>query len=492
MNKNVNKRYVMNKNFLWGGGIAASQAEGAYDVDNRSMSVPDIMTYDPEMALTKQIQFEVTKEKIAEARACKDNTYYPKRRGIDFYHTYKEDLKLLAGMGLKTFRFSMSWSRVYPNLNDDCPNEKALAFYDSLVDECLKLNMEPFVTISHFDLPLEVIEAYDGWNNKDVIPLFEKFAKTLIERYSDRVKYWLCFNEINMSARAGSKLLGVIRQNDGKDQQRIFQALHNQFVAAAKVTEYAHGLNKNLQMGCMVAYMCTYPYLCKPEDNLKQMQSDQMKNLFYLDVLVKGAYPYYSKTYFKENNIELSITEDELEVIKNNTSDFVGFSYYNSKVVSYDEKGLELTSGNMGNSIKNPYLNRTPWGWQIDPIGLRITLNHLYDRYQKPLFILENSSGYKDELTDDFKVHDPYRIDFLNQHIKQVKIAVEEDGVDLLGYIMWGPIDVVSSSKSEMCKRYGFIYVDQDDLGGGSKKRYIKDSYYWYQEVIKTNGQSIK
>jgi 6-phospho-beta-glucosidase len=222
------------------------------------------------------------------------------------------------------------------------------------------------------------------------------------------------------------------------------------------------------------------------------MQSDQMKNLFYLDILVKGAYPFYSKTYFKENNIELSITEEELEVIKNNTSDFVGFSYYNSKVVSYDEKGLELTSGNMGNSIKNPYLNRTPWGWQIDPIGLRITLNHLYDRYQKPLFILENSSGYKDELTDDFKVHDPYRIDFLNQHIKQVKIAVEKDGVDLLGYIMWGPIDVVSSSKSEMCKRYGFIYVDQDDLGGGSKKRYIKDSYYWYQEVIKTNGESLK
>jgi len=482
----------MKKDFLWGGGIAASQAEGAYDVDGRGMSVPDIMTYNPKTELTKQIQFEVTEEAIAKAKACKDNTYYPKRRGIDFYHTYEEDLKLLAGMGLKSFRFSMAWTRVFPHLEDKTPNEKALKFYDSLVDECIKLNMVPVVTISHFDLPLEVIENYGGWDNTEVIELFTKFANTLLERYCDRVKYWVCFNEINMSAKAGSKLLGVIKRHDGKDEQRLFQALHNQFVAAAKVTEFAHNLEQGVQMGCMVAYMCTYPYLCKPEDNFKQIQSDQMKNLFYLDILTKGSYPYYAKSYFKKNNIQLNITDEDIEVIKNNTSDFVGFSYYNSKVVSFDEKGLELTSGNMGNSVKNPYLDRTPWGWQIDPVGLRTTLNHLYDRYQKPLFILENSSGYKDELTEDFKIHDPYRIDFLDKHIKQVKLAVEEDGVDLIGYTMWGPIDVVSSSKSEMCKRYGFIYVDQDDLGGGSKKRYLKDSYYWYKEVIRTNGGNIK
>ena len=293
-----------------------------------------------------------------------------------------------------------------------------------------------------------------------------------------------------MSIKAGPKTMGVIDEGQENYEEMLFQALHHQFVAAAKATKLAHEISKENKIGSMVAYFTTYPYTCKPADALAMQKDDQMKNLFYLDILNGGKYPYYSKKYFEEHNINLQIEDGDLEVIKENTADFVGMSYYNSMISSNDGDQLELTTGNVHSVYKNPHLDANEWGWQIDPIGLRYTLNHVYDRFGLPVFILENSSGFFDELTEDNKVHDPYRVDFLRKHIEQLKLAIE-DGVEVIGYTMWGPIDMISSGTSEMSKRYGFIYVDQDDYGNGTMKRYKKDSFYWYKNVIATNGEEL-
>lgn len=482
---------MIKENFLWGGGIAACQAEGAYNVDGKSMTVADVHKFDPEGDRKKLVQYKFTMDKINEACADPDTVLYPKRRGINFYYTYKEDIALMAGMGFKSFRYSISWARVFPNGNDPEPNEKALAFYSDVVDEIRKNGMEPVMTICHFDTPLFIIKDYNGWDNRAVIDLYYRYCEVLFDRFKGRVKYWITFNEINMSVKAGPKCLGVLDDGKGKYQERIFQALHHQFLAAARVTELAKSIDPDFMIGSMVAYFTTYAYTCKPEDAFAQLQDDQMKNLFFLDVLNRGHYPYYAKAYFKTNGIDLTIEEGDLDTIQAHRADFIGMSYYNSKVTAHNTEGMELTSGNMQSVFKNPHLHVSDWGWQIDPIGMRHTLNHVYDRYGVPIFILENSCGFLDELTEDHKVHDPYRIEYLKLHITEMRNAIVEDGVDMIGYMMWGPIDVISSSKSEMSKRYGFVYVDQDDFGEGSKKRYVKDSYHWYKKVIASNGEDL-
>ncbi|SHI01921.1 glycoside hydrolase family 1 protein [Clostridium intestinale] len=478
------------EDFLWGGALSACQAEGAYNEDEKTLTIPEVMKFNPknDRKVTKQIQINM--EMIKEAKNDPDTIKYPKRRGIDFYHTYKEDLALFAEMGFKVFRYSIAWARVFPNGNDKKPNEKALEFYDNVIDECLKYNMKPLITISHFDMPIVLIEKYGGWYNRELIDLYLRYCEVIFSRYRGKVNYWVTFNEINMSVKAGAKTLGILNEGQSNYEEMLFQGLHHQFVAAAKATKLAHKIDANNKIGSMVAYFTTYPYTCKPEDAMAMQNDDQMKNLFFLDILNKGNYPYYSKTYFERNNIELKIEAGDLEIIKEYTADFVGMSYYNSMISSNDGEQLELTAGNVHSVYKNPHLPSNEWGWQIDPVGLRYTLNHVYDRYNKPIFILENSSGFIDKLNDDFSVNDPYRIDFLKKHIEQMKLAIE-DGVAVIGYTMWGPIDMISSSTSEMTKRYGFIYVDQDDYGNGSKKRYKKDSFYWYQNLIKTNGREL-
>lgn len=478
------------KGFLWGGALSGCQAEGAYNIDGKSMTIPEVMKFNAanDRKVTKQMN--ITKEMIEEAKKDEDTIKYPKRRGIDFYHTYKEDLALLAEMDFKVFRYSISWARVFPNGDDAVPNEKALQFYDSLIDQCIRYNMEPLITISHFDMPLVLIERFGGWYNRKLIDLYIRYCEVLFNRYKGKVKYWVTFNEINMSVKAGAKTLGITNEGQQNYEEMLFQGLHHQFVAASKVTRLAHDIDKDNKVGSMVAYFTTYPYTCKPEDALQMQKDDQMKNLFFLDLLNRGEYPYYSKTYFARKNINLKIEQGDLESIKGNTADFVGMSYYNSMISSSDPNQLELTSGNVHSVYKNPHLQANEWGWQIDAVGLRYTLNHVYDRYKLPVFILENSSGFMDILNEDGTVHDPYRVDFISQHIKQMKLAIE-DGVEVIGYTMWGPIDMISSSTSEMTKRYGFIYVDQDDYGNGTKNRYKKDSFYWYKRVIETNGEEL-
>ena len=478
------------KDFLWGGALSACQAEGAYNEDGKTLTIPEVMKFNSknDRKVTKQVQ--ITMDMIQEAKNDLDIIKYPKRRGINFYNTYKEDIALFAEMGFKVFRYSISWARVFPNGNDSVPNEKALQFYDDLIDECHKYNMEPLITISHFDMPIVLIEKFGGWYNRQLIDLYVKYCDVLFNRYKGKVKYWVTFNEINMSVKAGAKTLGILNEGQEKYEEMLFQGLHHQFVAAATVTKLAHKIDTNNKIGSMVAYFTTYPYTCKPEDALQMQKDDQMKNQFFLDVLNKGEYPYYSKTYFEQRNIQLKIEDEDLSIIRENTADFVGMSYYNSMISSSDPNQLELTSGNVHSVYKNPYLDSNEWGWQIDPIGLRYTLNLIYDRYKLPIFILENSSGFIDKLEKDDTVHDPYRIDFLRKHIEQLKLAIE-DGVEVIGYTMWGPIDMISSGTSEMTKRYGFIYVDQDDYGNGTMKRYKKDSFYWYKHVIETNGDTL-
>lgn len=478
------------KNFLWGGALSACQAEGAYNVDGKTLTIPEVMPFNPKNDRKVTKQLKITREMIEEAKNNPDTIKYPKRRGIDFYHTYKEDMALFKEMGFKVFRYSISWARLFPNGDDREPNELGLKFYDSIIDECLKNGMEPLITISHFDFPIVLVEKFGGWYNRELIDLYLRYCEVIFNRYKGKVKYWVTFNEINMSIKAGPKTMGVIDEGQENYEEMLFQALHHQFVAAAKSTKLAHEIDKENKIGSMVAYFTTYPYTCKPEDALAMQKDDQMKNLFYLDILNGGKYPYYSKKYFEEHNINLDIKDGDLEVIKENTADFVGMSYYNSMISSNDGDQLELTAGNVHSVYKNPHLDANEWGWQIDPIGLRYTLNHVYDRFGLPVFILENSSGFFDKLTEDNKVHDPYRVDFLRKHIEQLKLAIE-DGVEVIGYTMWGPIDMISSGTSEMSKRYGFIYVDQDDYGNGTMKRYKKDSFYWYKNVIDTNGEEL-
>lgn len=476
--------------FLWGGALSACQAEGAYLEEGKTMTIPEVMPFNPKNDRKVTVQLKITKEMIEEAMADPDTVKYPKRRGIDFYHTYREDLKLMAEMGFKVFRYSIAWARVFPNGDDTEPNPKALEFYDNVINTCLEYGMKPLITISHFDMPIVLVQKYGGWYNRELVSLYERYCKVLFEHFKGRVQYWVTFNEINMSVKAGPKTLGIINEGQENYEEMLFQGLHHQFVAASRVTKLAHEIDPENKIGCMVAYFTTYPYTCKPEDAIAMQKDDQMKNLFFLDVLGGGKYPYYGKTYFENNNIHLQIMEGDLESIQAYQADFIGMSYYNSMISAGDDKQLELTSGNVHSVYKNPHLPANEWGWQIDPIGLRYTLNHVYDRYGKPIFILENSSGYFDTLEADGTVHDPYRVDFLRQHIEQMRLAIE-DGVEVIGYTMWGPIDMVSSGTSEMSKRYGFIYVDQDDYGEGSKKRYKKDSFYWYQKVISTNGEDL-
>lgn len=477
------------KDFLWGGAIAASQTEGAYDVDGKSLTFPEIIKKIDPSKRTLIKQAYITEKEIEEAKKG-PIIDYPKRWGIDFYHTYKEDIRLFAEMGFKVFRFSVAISRVFPNLDEEEPNEKALRYYDSVIDECLKYGIEPLVTICHFDPPICMWEKYGGWANEAVVDIYVKYAKCLFDRYKDKVKYWVTFNEINMALKAPFKTLGMINGEGEEYENKRWKAIHNQFIASAEAVKIAKEINPDFMIGAMIGDITTYPYSSDPKDVLANHKYDHLMNLAFLDVMSKGKYPYYLLNYFKEHNVRLDITDKDREKLRQGTVDFIGFSYYMSIVTSHSVDGKQLTSGNMTTGLKNDKLESTEWGWQIDPIGLRITANQLYDRYEKPLFILENGIGKLESVDADGKIEDGYRSEYLMDHIKQLKLATE-DGCDILGYTWWAPIDLISSSTSEMSKRYGFIYVDQDDEGKGTKKRIKKESFETYKKIIETNGENL-
>lgn len=463
------------ENFLWGGAVAANQCEGAYQEDGKGLSIQDVTP--------RGITGPRTKE------PTEDNM---KLIGIDFYHRYKEDIKLFAEMGFKVFRTSIAWSRIFPKGDEDQPNEAGLKFYEDLFEECRKYGMEPLVTLSHYETPLYLAEEYDGWINPKMIGFYEKFVTCVFQRYKDKVKYWLTFNEINSILHEPFLSGGIQTPKEQLTQTQLFQAVHHEFVASALAVKIGHDINPDFKIGCMVLSMPIYPLTPNPDDVIAVMEKDHL-NMFFADVHVRGTYPGYMNRYFREHDIALKITEEERSILKN-TVDFVSFSYYMSICETADKSQGEAGKGNLLGGVRNPLLKESEWGWQIDPKGLRYVLNTFYDRYQKPLFIVENGLGAVDKLVigkDGNKtVEDDYRIDYLRDHLKQVEEAIE-DGVPVMGYTTWGCIDLVSASTAELKKRYGFIYVDRNDDGSGTLERYKKKSFYWYQNVIATNGKSL-
>ena len=466
--------------FLWGGATAANQCEGAYLEDNKGLSTADFLCKDN----YEKDSFEIKDD---------PNTYYPCRRGIDFYHTYKEDIKLLSEMGFKTFRISIPWSRIYPYGDEQYPNELGLAHYDDLFDTCLKYNIEPLVTLSHCEMPYGLLEKYGGWKNRKLIDLFVKYAETCFRRYKDKVKYWITFNEINSILRQPFMSGAINTPKSELSNSDLYQAIHHELVASAKAVKLAHEIDPANKVGCMVVGITVYPLTPNPDDILKVMDIDNDLYLF-LDVQSRGEYPYFTKRRFEELGVHLDVTEDDKLALKD-TVDFIAFSYYSSNCATSDPTLGEPSRSNMTPELrKNPYSKVSEWGWQIDPKGLRYTLNRFYARYGKPLFIAENGLGARDVLVDDGKgsktVIDDYRIAYMSEHIKQIDEAIK-DGVDVFGYTAWGCIDLISCSTAEIDKRYGMIYVDLYSDGSGTLERYKKKSFDWYKKVIESNGEIV-
>ena len=477
------------KDFLWGGATAANQYEGGWNIDGKGAGVPD------------HIRGGTVSSPRLWDRDIDPDVYYPSHQAVDFYRHYEEDIDLMGEMGFRCFRLSINWSRIYPTGMEEKPNEKGLEFYHKVFQRCKKNGIEPLVTLSHYELPWGLSEKYNGWAGREVIDHFLRYATTCFNEYKDEVRYWLTFNEINIGMNSFGRIMSLgmqgqdhkpmfILEETKEEKDDRFTALHHQFVASAKAVVTGHEINPEFKIGNMIAGSLSYPYTCDPKDVYLSDDSFNMSNFFCGDVQVRGHYPYYAKRYFKDNNIDVRIEEGDEEILKKGTVDFYSFSYYMSSCQSADPEVTEKAKGNMFTGIKNPYLETSDWGWQIDPTGLRTYLNRVYGRYEIPLMVVENGLGANDERSEDGKFHDTYRIDYLKKHIEAMKEAVE-DGVDLMGYTMWGCVDLVSASTGEMKKRYGFIYVDRDNDGNGDFHRERKDSFYWYKKVIESNGEEL-
>ncbi|EPE2231318.1 glycoside hydrolase family 1 protein [Cronobacter turicensis] len=456
--------------FLWGGAVAANQVEGAYLTDGKGLSTSDVQ---PRGILGPVVEREPGDSGIKDV-------------AIDFYHRYPDDIALFAEMGFSCLRVSIGWTRIFPNGDEHEPNEAGLAFYDKLFDELAAHNITPLVTLSHYEMPWGLVKQYGGWGNRETIGFFERYARTVFTRYQSKVKLWLTFNEINMSLHAPMTGVGL---PEDSTQAQIYQAIHHQLVASALAVKACHEIIPDAKIGNMLLGGLMYPLTCKPDDVFAALQENRTWQ-FFGDIQCRGAYPGYMLRYFRDNGISLDITNEDRVALRS-TVDFISFSYYMTGCVTTDEALNQQARGNILNMVPNPHLQSSEWGWQIDPVGLRTLLNVLWDRYQKPLFIVENGLGAKDRVEADGAINDDYRINYLNDHLVQVREAIE-DGVDVLGYTSWGPIDLVSASKAELSKRYGFIYVDRHDDGSGTLARTRKKSFYWYKDVITSNGASLR
>ncbi len=463
--------------FFWGGATAANQYEGAWQEGGKG--VID-MERGASHGVTRVIDEEVM-----------EGVYYPSYEAVDFYHHYKEDIALFAEMGFTTFRMSIAWTRIFPRGDEEEPNEEGLAFYDQVFDELRKYGIEPLVTIHHYEMPLKLVKKYGSWRNRKLVELAVRYAKVVMERYKDKVKYWLTLNEINalLTHWRPWHQAGLIFEEGENQEKTKLQAMHYQLLASALTVKEGHEINPDFQIGCMLIYPLRYAATCSPADQV--IARDKMVQIYYCgDVHVRGRYTNTCRSLWKKWGCEPDMEPGDEEILREGTVDFISFSYYQSNIEG--EADIERLSGNMVWGGKNPYLKATDWGWQIDPVGLRVSLNNLYDRYQVPLYVVENGMGAVDEVKEDGSIEDDYRIDYLRQHISAMKEAVEIDGVDLMGYTTWGCIDLVSAGTGEMKKRYGFIYVDKDNDGKGTLARSKKKSFYWYQKVIKTNGEDME
>lgn len=488
---------VFPTNFMWGGAISANQTEGAYNSFGKGLSVADIITVG-DTPYSRYCTYIKNGKKIWQKRSPQQeppsgaqgaifkNTYYPSHRAIDFYHHYKEDIRLFAEMGFKILRLSVAWTRIYPKGDEEDPNQKGLNFYRKIFSECKKYGIEPMVTISHYEEPLYLIEKYNGWQDRKMIDFYVKYATTLFKEYKGLVKYWLTFNEINTTI----SLLGQFVPEKQNLFQKAFQKLHYQFVASARVVKIAHKIDKSNVVGCMLAGVVDYPATSDPKDIIKTRHALE-KDVYYCgDVQCKGEYPSFAERIWNLCNVKLDIIPQDLIDIKDGTVDIYTFSYYQSNVIT-THKIKDKVEGNFSSGTKNPYLQYSKWGWSMDPIGLQYYLEVMYDRYHIPMMVVENGLGAVDYISDDGKIHDSYRIDYLRKHIEAMQRAIK-NGVNLIGYTSWGCIDLISVGTGQMSKRYGFIYVDLDDKGNGTLKRIRKDSFYWYKKVIASNGEKLE
>jgi 6-phospho-beta-glucosidase len=461
---------IFPKDFLWGGAIAANQAEGAWNEDGKGPSIADVV-----------------RGGIASGKhdaVIDPNLYYASHEAIDFYHRYKEDIALFAEMGFKCFRTSIAWSRIFPRGDETTPNEAGLKFYDDLFDELLKYGIEPVITLSHYETPLALYQEYGGWKNRQLIDFFSRYCETVFRRYQRKVKYWMTFNELNNMNRMPFAT-GAVDASAGA--QDIWQANHHQFVANARANKLCHDIIPGAQIGCMLSLSTVYPATCNPEDIFSTMQL-RRRSLFFSDVMMLGHYPAFAPRLFRELGVELAIADGDLQLLADYPSDYLGFSYYRSVLHQAGGQFRIDTGGTAG--LDNPFLEKTAWGWPIDPQGFRIVCNELADRYRKPLFIVENGYGGVDEPDASGQINDLARIDYGRRHIQAMAEAID-DGCDIMGYTWWGPIDIVSAGTGEMKKRYGFIYVDKDNDGNGTLKRSKKRSFEWYQQVIASHGEVL-
>ncbi|MBF7957651.1 glycoside hydrolase family 1 protein [Rahnella victoriana] len=470
--------------FMWGGATAANQVEGAYDQDGKGLSIVDaIPGGKARLSIVSSPEFDFTLDS--------EKYTYPNHKGIDHYHRFQEDIALFAEMGFRCYRFSIAWTRIYPNGIEQQPNEAGLKHYDAVIDACIAHGIEPVITISHYEMPLHLATAFGGWKNRELIGHFERFARTVLTRFGHKVKYWMTFNEINSAAHFPIMSQGLTVKTGALEAQAKYQAWHNQFVASSLAVKIAHETRAEIQIGCMILFATNYAYDCNPVNQLETLKETQAFNFYCADVQAGGKYPYYAKRLWQSQGVKLDIQPGDLELIKQHTVDYIGFSYYMSSTINKTNPDAVSAQGNLLGGARNPFLEASDWGWEIDPVGLRIALNQLYDRYQKPLFIVENGLGAVDKPDENHFIADDYRINYLRQHIEAMAEAIE-DGVELMGYTPWGCIDLVSMSTGEMSKRYGLIYVDLDDNISGTGNRYKKKSFHWYQKVISTNGADIR
>lgn len=467
--------------FLWGGAIAANQAEGAYLEGGKGLTTVDTLPYGPQrlgIKLGQQRRFALHEEE-----------FYPSHGAIDFYHRYKEDIALMAEMGFTVFRTSIAWARLYPNGDELAPNPEGVAFYRAVFEECKKYNIAPLVTLCHFDVPMHLVREYGSWRSREMVEFFTRYARTCFEAFDGLVTYWLTFNEINIMLHSPYSGAGLTFEPGENPAQVKYQAGHHQLVASALATKIAHEVNPRNQVGCMMAGGNFYPYSCKPEDVWAALEKDR-ENLFFIDVQARGAYPAWSGRLFRELGVELETRPEDAGILRSSV-DFVSFSYYTSRCASADMDRGETNPANIIKSLKNPHIKASDWGWGIDPLGLRTTMNMMYDRYQKPLFLVENGLGARDVVEASGEINDDYRIAYLREHIRAMGDAID-DGIPVIGYTTWGCIDLVSASTGEMSKRYGFIYVDRDDAGNGTLARTRKKSFWWYKKVIASNGRALE
>lgn len=472
---------MLDKNFLWGGSIAAHQCEGAWQEGGKGIAIMDLVTngsYNTPREICKRIE---------------KGKYYPSHKGIDFYHKYREDIALFAEMGFKALRISVDWSRIFPMGDEEQPNEEGLNFYKNVVEELLAHGIEPIITLYHFELPYCLVTKYGSWINRKVIDFYLKYCETLFLAFKGKVKYWVTFNEMNHLDPATEAsdiftyMIAGLQYSEMKNPAQTLATVgYHMTLAGVKAVQLGHKIDPDNQIGCVFGLQPVYAYDCRPENALNAFW-EMYRDFYQVDAMCNGAFPAYKKKEYEKMGIRLEYLEEDKKDFQQGTIDFIGVNYYSSSVGHYGEEEEETLFG----GVQNPYLEKSKWGWSIDPKGLRYLLNAIYRLYGKPMIITENGLGAVDMLDENHIIKDDYRMEYLKLHLEQLKFAVEEDHVDCFGYLMWGPIDLVSATTGEMKKRYGFIYVDQQDDGTGTGNRYKKESFDWFKKVIGTNGEDM-